>query len=50
MGNGPTFDNPSEMWLHVRDVLAEEEQATITIHKESWPVKKYVDLEEFQGY
>jgi hypothetical protein len=50
MGNGPTFDNPSELWQHVRECLTEEDSVTVTIHKERWPVKKYVDLPEFQGY
>ncbi len=50
MGNGPTFDNPSELWEHVRTLLAEEESTTVTIHKEKWPVKKYAELPEFGGY
>lgn len=50
MGNGPTFDDPKELWNHIRTVLSEEETATLTICKERWPVKKYVDLPEFQGY
>lgn len=50
MGNGPTFDDPSELWVHVRELLQEDEAVTITIRKESWPVKKYADLPEFPGY
>lgn len=50
LGNGPTFDSPSELWDHVRTVLQEEETTTVTISKEIWPVKKYVELPEFGGY
>ena len=50
MGNGPTFSITGELLEHVRELLDEEEVATITIRKENWPVKKFCDLPEFPGY